>query len=302
MRLHGVLPEFHTFPFLLKSFNSPSHFHSGQQIHAQSLLFGLFHDSFIQTSLISMYSSCGNFKFSRQVFDEIAQPDLTSWNSIVNASVKAGLIDVAMRMFDEMPERNVVSWSCVINGCVKCGKFREAISLFREMGRSYVRPNEFTMSSVLSACGRLGALEHGKWAHAYLDKYGIKINVVLGTSLIDMYAKCGSIERARMVFDNLGSDKDVVTWTAMISGLAMHGYGEEALQLFSEMTNHGLTPNAVTILGVLCACVHGGLVNEGKEYFTRMKANLALLLQSNIMVVWLTFMLELVLSKRHGMW
>ncbi|KAK6260246.1 hypothetical protein SCA6_014720 [Theobroma cacao] len=273
MRFHGVSPDFHTFPFLLQSFNSSFHLLSGKQIHAQTILFGLVQDPFVQTSLINMYSSCGDLIVSRQAFDEITQPDVASWNSIIHAYIKEGLIDLARGLFDKMPERNVRSWSSLINGFVRCGKYKEALALFREMQMfavNDVRPNEFTMSAVLSACGRLGALEHGKWAHAYIDKCGIKIDVVLGTSLIDMYGKCGSIEKARDVFSNLGPDKDVMAWSAMISGLAMHGHGDECLKLFSEMIKRQVRPNAVTFLGVLCACVHGGLVNDGKEYFRRM--------------------------------
>ncbi|KAK7851978.1 pentatricopeptide repeat-containing protein At3g62890-like [Quercus suber] len=274
MRFHGVKPDFHTFPFLLQSFNSPPHFQSGKQIHAQALLCGLANDPFVQTSLINMYSNCGNLMLARQVFDEISQPDLPSWNSIVNANVKVGLIDVARKVFDDMPDRNVISWSCMINGYVSCGEYKEALALFREMQMveaNGVRPNEFTMSSVLSACGRLGALEHGKWIHAYIGKCGMEVGVVLGTSLIEMYAKCGIIERAKWVFHNMDPhNKDVMAWSAMISGLAMYGHAEECLELFTEMTSYGVRPNAVTFLGVLCACVHGGLVSEGKEYFGRM--------------------------------
>lgn len=220
-----------------------------------------------------MYASCGNLGCARLVFDEIPQPDLPSWNSIVNATLQVGLIDIARDLFDAMPERNVISWSCVINGYVRFGRYKEALALFREMqmlGANDVRPNEFTMSSVLAACGRLGALEHGKWAHAYIDKCGMPIDVVLGTALIDMYAKCGSVEKARRVFSNLGPNKDVMAWSAMISGLAMHGLAEESLTFFSNMINQGAKPNAVTFLAVLCACVHGGLVKEGKDYFRRM--------------------------------
>ncbi|XP_042939194.1 pentatricopeptide repeat-containing protein At3g62890 [Carya illinoinensis] len=273
MRFHGVEPDFHTFPFLLQSFNSPIQLHSGRLIHAQIILFGLANDPFIQTSLINMYSSCGDLAFARQAFDEISQPDLSSWNSIINATFKMGLICIAKKLFDDMPARNAISWTCMINGYVRCGYYKEALALFRVMqtvGVDGVRPNEFTMSTVLSACGRLGALEHGKWVHAYIGKCGMEVGVVLGTSLIDMYAKCGSIERAKWIFDNMGFCKDVMAWSAMLSGLAMHGHAEECLELFTKMINHGMRPNAVTFLCVLCACVHGGLVSEGKEYFRRM--------------------------------
>ncbi|KAM7495853.1 hypothetical protein LguiA_020267 [Lonicera macranthoides] len=273
MRFHGVCPDFHTFPFLLPSFDSPPQFHSGQTIHAQTIHFGFISDPFVQTSLINMYSSCGNLGFARQVFDHIPHPDLPSWNSILNANVKVGLVDIARTLFDRMPVRNVISWSCMLNGYVKCGQCKEALALFREMQRlevEDVRPNEFTMSVVLSACGQLGTLEHGKWAHAYIGRCGMEVDVILGTSLIDMYAKCGSIDRARWVFNSLGPSKDVMAWSTMISAFAMHGHSEECFGLFSAMMNNGVTPNAVTFVGVLCACVHAGLVNEGKEYFKKM--------------------------------
>ncbi|XP_030532483.1 pentatricopeptide repeat-containing protein At3g62890 [Rhodamnia argentea] len=273
MRSHGVYPDFDTFPFLLQSFNSVPHLQSGRQIHAQAFVFGLDRETFVQTCLINMYSSCGDSALARQVFDDIAEPDLPSWNSIINACLKVGRSDTARALFDVMPERNVISWSCLINGYVRCGEFKEALALFREMQLvegALVRPNEFTMSGVLSACGQLGALEHGEWVHAYIDKCGIEIDVVLGTCLIDMYAKCGSIERARLVFGNLGPNKDVMAWSAMISGLAMHGHAGECLSLFLDMRQQGLKPNSVTFLGILCACVHGGLVSRGKEFFREM--------------------------------
>lgn len=161
----------------------------------------------------------------------------------------------------------------MIHGYVTCAEYKAALSLFRSLHTlqgSKLRPNEFTLSSVLSACARLGAFQHGKWLHAYIYKSGMEILGVLGTSLIDMYAKCGSIERAKCIFDQMGHEKDVMAWSAMVAAFAMHGLSDECLELFARMVNDGVRPNAVTFVGVLCACVHGGLVNEGEEYFKRM--------------------------------
>ncbi|KAL5996157.1 Pentatricopeptide repeat-containing protein [Asimina triloba] len=273
MRMHAVPPDLRTFPFLLQSFSSPSHFPSGKQIHAHILRSGFAVDAFVQTSLINMYSDCGSLDSSHQVFDEIPLPDLPSWNSIVSANARLGSVGAARLLFDKMPARNVISWSCMIDGYVRCGDYKEALVLFREMqlsGVEEVLPNGYTLSSVLSACGKLGALEHGKWVHAYIDKRRMEVDVVLGTSLIDMYSKCGNIERAMQVFAELGWKKDVMAWSAMISGLAMLGQSEECLELFWRMQDLGVKPNAVTFLGVLCACVHSGLVNKGEEYFKMM--------------------------------
>ncbi|XP_031112136.1 pentatricopeptide repeat-containing protein At3g62890-like [Ipomoea triloba] len=273
MRSHGVKPDSHTFPFLLQSFTSPGYFHSGRSIHSLIIRLGLSDNLFVQTSLVNMYSCCGHLAFSQQAFDEIPQPDLPSWNSMLNANVKAGMVVSARNLFDRMPNRNAVSWSCMMEGYVKTGQYKNALMLFRKMQTldDEVRPNEFTMSVLLSACGKLGALEHGKWAHLYIEKYGMRIGDVLGTSLIDMYAKCGSIERARLVFEDMGPTKDVKTWTAMISGLAMHAHKEECLSLFSKMIGSGIRPNGVTFISVLCTCVHAGLVSQGKLIFEMMQ-------------------------------
>ncbi|XP_004495951.1 pentatricopeptide repeat-containing protein At3g62890 [Cicer arietinum] len=275
MRFHAVTPDLHTFPFLLQSLNNPSHLSLALQLHVQIFLLGLSDDPFVQTSLINMYSSCGSVPFAHRVFDEIPQPDVSSWNAIIHANAKVGMIHVARKLFDHMPQRNVISWSCMIHGYVSCGEYKAALSLFRNLQvleGHRIRPNEFTLTSVLSACAKLGALQHGKWVHAYIDKSGMKIDVVLGTALIDMYAKCGNIERAKCIFYNMGlEEKDVMAWSAIIAALAMHGLSKECIELFEKMINDGVWPNAVTFVGVLCACVHGGLVSEGNQYFKRMK-------------------------------
>ncbi|MCD7454225.1 hypothetical protein HAX54_023980 [Datura stramonium] len=271
MRFHGVQLDYYTFPFLLQSVHSPPHLQLGRSVHSQVLVFGFSSDPFVQTSLISMYTTCGDVGSARAVFDEMPQPDLPSWNSIINANVKAGLLSVARELFVRMPSRNVISWSSMLDGYVRWGRCEEALDLFSQMQEeNKVMPNEYTMSILLAACEQLGSLEHGKWAHAYVYKLGMEINVVLGTSLIEMYAKCGSIVRARLVFENLGPKKDLMAWSAMISGLATHGHWEDCLRLFSNMVDSGVRPDDITFLGVLSACVHGGLVSQGKAMFERM--------------------------------
>ncbi|VFQ59617.1 unnamed protein product [Cuscuta campestris] len=274
MRYHAVRPDTHTFPFLLQSFTSPEYLSCGRSVHSLIIQLGLSDNVFVQTSLVNMYSSCGSFHLARQVFDEIPQPDSASWNSLLNGYVKAGMVIAARKAFDSMPSRNTVSWSCMMEGYVRSGQYMNALLLFRKMQKTreeLIIPNEFTMSVLLSACGKLGALEHGKWAHCYIEKRGMQIGNVLGTSLIDMYAKCGCIERAKFVFENLGPNKDVKAWTAMISGLAMNGHKEECLDLFSKVIGSGVNPNGVTFISALSACVHSGAVALGKSIFEKMQ-------------------------------
>ncbi|MED6155536.1 hypothetical protein PIB30_006038 [Stylosanthes scabra] len=275
MRRHAVVPDLHTFPFLLPYL---TRLPLAQSLHAHTFLFGLHAHPFTQTSLIAMYSSCGCLDSARQVFDEITLPDVPSYTAVIHAYCKSGMVDIARGMFDQMTDKNVLSYSCMINGYVKCGEHAAALGLFRELlalggngGGGEIKPNEYTFSSVLSACAKLGALQHGKWVHAYIDRCGMRIDAVLGTALIDMYGKCGDVERARCVFDEIRCDeKDVMAWSAMICALALHGLAEECLEMFGRMVDDGVRPNAVTFVGVLCACVHGGLVREGDEFFKRM--------------------------------
>ncbi|XP_047308147.1 pentatricopeptide repeat-containing protein At3g62890 [Impatiens glandulifera] len=268
MRFHGVNPDFYTFPFILQLFQIPSYLHLGKSIHAQIHHFGFVRNRFCQTSLINMYSNCGDMYLARKLFDEINLPDLPSWNSILTGYIRIGLVDNARKVFDEMPERNVVSWSSMIDGYSRCGDCEKALQLFNSMEGS--KPNEFTMSSVLSACGQLGNLDKGMNAHDYIKENDMENNVIVATGLIDMYVKCGSIDRARDVFNKLGPTEDVMAWTAFISGLAIHGCSHECLEQFNNMLVREVRPNSVTFVGLLSACAHGGLVSEGEAYFDRM--------------------------------
>ncbi|KAK1293373.1 Pentatricopeptide repeat-containing protein [Acorus calamus] len=273
MRRHRVPPDSYTFPSLLRS-SSPSILPS---LHAHLIHIAFASHPFVQTSLITSYSHHSNLPCARRVFDDIPNPDLPTWNSIVSACLKAGSLAVARRLFLAMPERNVVSWTSMIEGHVKCGDCGGAMSLFKWMLDAHdVGMNEYTMSSVLSACAGLGALEQGRRVHGYICASGLRVDAVLGTSLVDMYAKCGCIESARRVFDGMGDgDRDVMAWTAMIVGLAMHGRVGECLGCFAGLQRR-MRPNAVTFLGVLCACAHAGLVDEGREYFEAMRVEFAI--------------------------
>lgn len=120
-------------------------------------------------------------------------------------------------------------------------------------------------------CGHLGALDLGKWVHSYIDKEGIKVDMILGTSIVDMYSKCGSLDDALKAFRGLYR-RDVMAWSAMIGGYAIHGFGKKALELFHGMERANVRPNSVTFTRVLCACSHSGLIDEGCRYFDSMQS------------------------------
>uniref|UniRef100_A0A0D9X5U0 Diacylglycerol kinase n=1 Tax=Leersia perrieri TaxID=77586 RepID=A0A0D9X5U0_9ORYZ len=151
----------------------------------------------------------------------------------------------------------------------QAGDGREALALFARMQAEGVRPDDTVLVGVLAACAQLGVLEQGKWVHGYLKANSIRITVFLGTALVDMYAKCGEVQLGLEVFKGM-KEKNVLAWTTMIKGLAMHGRGSEALMLFSQMENLGVRPDDIAFIGALCACTHTGLVDKGRELFNSM--------------------------------
>ncbi|KAK1285057.1 Pentatricopeptide repeat-containing protein [Acorus calamus] len=214
---------------------------------------------------------CGSISDARRLFDEgVGYGDnVVLWNVMIDGYVRHGTFGSAKKLFDRMPHRSVVSWNGLIAGYAQNGFFKEAIDVFREMEGEGVEPNYVTVVSVLPAIARLGDLGLGKWVHTFVEKNKIDVDEVLGSALIDMYSKCGSIEKAVQVFGDLPK-ANAVTWNTLIGGLAMHGRAKDAIKCFKAMERSGIIPSDVTFIGVLNACSHGGLVNEGCAYFDRM--------------------------------
>ncbi|CAN4105020.1 unnamed protein product [Withania somnifera] len=190
---------------------------------------------------------------------------------------KLGKVDKGWKIFEWISgdgKRSVIPWNVMIGAYVQNGCSLDGLCVFRLMMElNCCCPNHVTMVSVLSACAQVGDLELGLWVHEYMkgsrQKSFLLSNANLATALIDMYSKCGSLERAGEVFEQLVV-KDVVSYNAMIMGLAMNGKGTEALKLFSRMLDLNLRPNAGTFLGLLCACSHSGLIAKGRQIFKEM--------------------------------
>lgn len=219
---------------------------------------------------MDVYARGGDILSAKKLFDTMPEKNLVSSTAMLTCYAKHGQIAAARELFDEFREKDVVCWNVMIDGYTQHGFPNEALALFRRMLKTKVRPNEVTAVAVLSACGQIGALESGRWIHSYIENLGIKLNVQVGTALIDMYSKCGSLEDARLIFDKV-NDKDVVAWNSMIVGYAMHGFTIDAIRLFNEMLRIGLKPTDITFIGILNACAHAGLVDEGWRFFNSMK-------------------------------
>lgn len=221
-------------------------------------------------AMISGYIKLGELRSAREVFDHMPERSIASWTTMVSGYATYGDIGSARTMFDQMPSKNVISWNAMIAGCVNNNSFDEALAVFQEMLiDGECRPDQMTLISVLSACTHLNSLEHGKWIESYMRKNKFELLLPLGNALIDMFAKCGDLESAKIIFDKMPR-KCIITWTTMISGLAVNGRCREALSLFDTMCAEGQKPDDVIFITVLSACTHGGLVQEGKTLFNKM--------------------------------
>ncbi|XP_059077803.1 pentatricopeptide repeat-containing protein At2g13600 [Cryptomeria japonica] len=415
MQEMGMKPDKFTFSSVLRACTSLAALEHGKQIHGHIILTGLESDITGVTALVDMYAKCTNLENAQKLFSKLSnqslvskreptaicdsrhpyeamefdsgrtKPNIVSWNAMVagysqngcgdkalnlfyqmqqenlepdhftfgsvlracgsvfdvekgkqihNYIIKTGyeadiivgsaLVDMyakckimadACKVFDVLFERDTITWTIIIVGCAQHGWNKVALQYFGEMLRRGVKSDQFTVASALSACANLAALEQGKQVHTHLIVSGFESNITAGSALIDMYTKCGSMTDAHIAIDEINSqnsvlqpimvagnsqrgqgdvvvgsalvdmyskcgdlenaykifgklrERDVVSWTSMIGGLAQHGRGMEALQLFQQMLQAGLKPNAITFVGVLSACSHSGLVDEGLHYF-----------------------------------
>ena len=250
----------------LRDLNLGREFHRSIEERSKGLEFSLA----LSNSLLDMYVKCGSLEEAELLFLKTKGRTIVTWTTMISGYLKLGSVDVALDLFNDMLDRDIVTWNVMIGGFVQLGRPKDALTFFNRMQNSSVDPDEITMVNILSACAQLGAIDLGFWVDRFMRKHNFLMNVALGTALIDMYAKCGNIERARLVFSQM-PEKNALTWTAMINGLAIHGLGHEAIHYFSMMISSGLTPDGVTFLGVLSACSHSGLVDPGRHYFDLMQ-------------------------------
>ncbi|XP_008787561.1 pentatricopeptide repeat-containing protein At5g39350 [Phoenix dactylifera] len=229
----GHRPDNFSYPFALKACSDLSLLHMGSVIHCKALVSGFGSDEYVQNSLMAMYMNCGDK-------------------------------EAATMLFDGMTNRTVVSWNTMIAGYVQNGCDEEAVLIFDWSVGSGVEIDRATVVSVLPACAHLKDLRRGRQVHELVKEKGFGGYVPVRNSLIDMYAKCGSLEEARSVFDNGMCERDVVSWTAMIGGYALNGREREALALSCQMQLMGVAPNSVTMASLLSACSTLASIEHGK--------------------------------------
>ncbi|CAK8569969.1 unnamed protein product [Lathyrus sativus] len=338
MRRYGFEPDSVTITTAISSCARLFDLDRGREIHKELVNSGFQLDSFVSSALVDMYGKCGHLKMAIEVFEQMPKKSVVAWNSMImgygfkgdcfsciqlfkrmyNEGVKPTLttlssiimacsrsvqllegkfvhgyiirnriqpdifinsslmdlyfkcrkVESAENIFKLIP-KTTVSWNIMISGYVTEGKLFEALGLFGEMRQSSVEPDAITFTSVLAACSQLAALEKGREVHNLIVERNLENNEVVMGALLDMYAKCGAVDEAFGVFKCL-PERDLVSWTSMITAYGSHGRVSEALELFAKMLLSNVKPDRVTFLAILSACSHAGLVDNGLYYFNQM--------------------------------
>lgn len=338
----GLRPDGYACSGILTSCSSLVALDQGRQVHAYAVKLNLDSDEFVQTGLIDMYSKCSSLVDARRVFDSMTDSGVISYNAIIEAYSRQGmlyealnlfnkmrlslippslltyvsilgvsasviavelskqlhalimkcgfcldtfigsaLIDVyskcsfvrdAKLVFDEMDEKDIVVWNAMVSGYVQQSENEEAFRLYLELLLSGLDANEYTFVALFTASSNLASLIHGLQIHSQVMKTGMDSDPYVTNAILDMYAKCGSVKDARKLFDS-ANVIDVACWNAMITTYSQHGEAQEAINMFEKMIKTGTKPNYISFVGVLSACSHAGLVEEGFCYFNSMSSS-----------------------------
>ncbi|KAJ1402197.1 Tetratricopeptide-like helical domain superfamily [Sesbania bispinosa] len=220
-------------------------------------------------AMITGYAQNRRLDEALELFERMPERDMPSWNTMITGFIQNGDLNRAEKLFDAMPEKNVITWTAMMTGYVQHGLSEEALKIFNKMrGNDVLKPNTGTFVTVLGACSDLAGLTEGQQIHQLISKTIFQDSTYVVSALINMYSKCGELHIARKMFDD-GSlrQRDLISWNGMIAAYAHHGYGKEAINLFNKMQELGFRANDVTFVGLLTACSHAGLVEEGLKYF-----------------------------------
>ncbi|XWS28382.1 hypothetical protein CRYUN_Cryun25bG0064000 [Craigia yunnanensis] len=339
MRDTGFEPNLVTLTIIISSCARLMDLERGREIHRELVKNRFVLDGFLGSALVDMYGKCGCIEMAREVFEQIPRKGVVTWNtmiagyssignsqscieffkrmnmegiepslttlssilvacsrsaqlqygkfihgymirnmietdifvnnSLIDLYFKCGNVHSAENIFKQMPKTDVVSWNVMISGYVSVGKYFDALGIYENMIKAGVNPDAVTFTSVLAACSQLAALEKGKEIHNSIIENKLERNEVVMGTLLDTYAKCGAVDEAFRIFSEL-PERDLVSWTTMITAYGSHGQALDALKLFGKMQQSSAKPDAVAFLAVLSACSHGGLVDEGCYYFKQM--------------------------------
>eukprot|EP01018_Ginkgo_biloba_P036001 Gb_24114 [translate_table: standard] len=309
MQSEGMHPDNFIIPSVLKACACLTALEQGKEIHGYIVRRRFELDVFVVNALVDMYAKCGSIDYAKEVFDKMSAKDVVSWTAIIAGYAHNGQADEALKLYREMElsgveadaiawnamiaafaqngqgdeavkllgqmqlsgvEPGVNSWNAIISGCAQNGYAEEAFKLFFQMQLAEIKPNSVTIPVILPACSELGALKQGSAVHSYTIKSGFESNVFVGSALVDMYAKCGSIYDARHVFDGM-SERNVVIWNSMIAGYSQNGNINEALEIFHQMQLSNVKTDVITWNAMITGYARNGHRDEGLKLFFQMQ-------------------------------
>lgn len=305
----GIVANKFTFSIVLKQCVGLMDFNKGREVHCVISRTGFGNVVSVANSMIDMYCKCGHVSYGRKVFDGMIERDVVSWTSMICGYCNIGTLEEALVLFERMKVEglepndftwnamiagyardgdcngafvlfsrmvreglvpDLVTWNAMISGFTQSLKAVEAWRLFQDMMVAGIKPNQVTVTGLLPACGLMGSIHRGKELHGLIYRMGFDMNVFVATALIDVYSKCGTVKDAWDVFDRIPI-KNVASWNAMIGCYGKHGLVDSSIQLFERMQAEGMQANHITLISVLSACSHGGLVEKGLTIFRSMK-------------------------------
>ena len=305
----GIVANKFTFSIVLKQCVGLMDFNKGREVHCVISRTGFGNVVSVANSMIDMYCKCGHVGYGRKVFDGMIERDVVSWTSMICGYCNIGTLEEALVLFERMKVEglepndftwnvmiagyardgdcngafvlfsrmvreglvpDLVTWNAMISGFTQSLKAVEAWRLFQDMMVAGIKPNQVTVTGLLPACGLMGSIHRGKELHGLIYRMGFDMNVFVATALIDVYSKCGTVKDAWDVFDRIPI-KNVASWNAMIGCYGKHGLVDSSIQLFERMQAEGMQANHITLISVLSACSHGGLVEKGLTIFRSMK-------------------------------
>jgi pentatricopeptide repeat protein len=221
-------------------------------------------------TLLNMYMKNSYLEEAVKMFEQMPERNIISCTILVSGYGIAGQSDKARVLYYQCTQKDLILWTAMINACVQHGIFDEALSLFQDMQLQRVEPDKFSVITLLTCYANIGAFDQCEWVHWYAEDRNMKIDAVRGTTLMEMCSKCGHFDKSLQIFGRM-QGKDATTWTAIICGLTTKGQASKDLELFEEKPRSKTKPDGITFTGVLSACCHGGLVDEGQRHFQAMK-------------------------------
>ncbi|KAL1216940.1 Pentatricopeptide repeat-containing protein [Cardamine amara subsp. amara] len=241
-------------------------------VHASIIKSPFSNEVFIHNRLIDAYSKCGSLEDGRQVFDKMPERNVFTWNSVVTALTKLGFLDEADFLFRSMPERDQCTWNSMVSGFAQHDRCEEALRYFALMHKQGFVLNEYTFASGLSACSGLSDMNRGLQIHSLIAKSPCLSDVYIGSALVDMYSKCGNVNDAQKVFDEM-DNRNVVSWNSLITCYEQNGPAVEALKVFQVMLESRVEPDEVTLASVISACASLSEIKVGQEVHGRVVKN-----------------------------